>query len=112
MVVILTPDKLRNPEHPPIQAMIDGVENLCAAYVATWRTFPRYCYMNTTLWEDVQEGMWDTLYIYNLTPVTTHTFPYGRISVHHDYHDPDRIAKWHKQFDDEQGEDSGKLEVV
>jgi hypothetical protein len=38
--------------------------------------------------------------------------PYGRIVLHHDYQDRRDIALWHRQFTDEEGEESGKLVIV
>jgi hypothetical protein len=101
---LVSPAALKSVGPPPIQLMIDGLENLCATYVGTWHKLPRYCYMNTDLWNEVGNDLQDSIQIYNLEVVDHPAIPWGRICVHSDYIDPRRIAYEQSKIEDE---DSG-----
>ncbi len=112
MPVILPPAALTNPERPPTYWFINNIENICTEYVRLWGKLPEYIYLNQSLWNEIGEQLLPTLDTWRLTPVTHHGIPYQRIHVHTEYIPAGDIAQWSRSFSDEEGEDSGKLEVV
>jgi hypothetical protein len=85
MAIQLPPSALRNPDAPPIQDMIDAIENLTADYVLTWHCLPKYLYMNDRCWDDTMLGLGQTVELYGLEVVTHPDMPYEAAALHHDH---------------------------
>lgn len=112
MAVLLNPLVLQNPEHPPVQAMRDALWNMCSEYIIQWGQLPRFCYMNDRLWnDDLGKWMQGDMEELKLDVVTHPDMPPDRISVHHEFLDPKRIAKWHREFSADDGLESGRLSL-
>jgi hypothetical protein len=100
------------PEQAIAQEFTDKLWNLATEYYATWRTLPKYLYVNKTQFEEEMVGLILDIEALQLEVVPTEMMPYGRIVLHHDYQDRRDVALWHRQFTDEEGEESGKLVIV
>jgi hypothetical protein len=110
MVTVLRPEALRNATGPNIAGMVDGIENMCAQYIAQWNTLPKYCYLNTSFWAEVMFDLLPTLDTWKLTAVPCE-IPYDRVSLHHDYVPKSDIERYHR-MSVEEGMESGRLEIV
>ena len=104
MAIQLPPGALIHPDAPPIQDMIDAVENRCAEFVLEKGNLPEYVYLNSRLWQDiVDEGLsspngevWGfirTVMLYGLEPVTHEDIPYGMAGLYDTYLEPSEVAK-------------------
>ena len=109
MVTLLRSDGQQTEEAPPIGPFKDAIENLCADYVVQHRVLPKYLYLNSTLWKDVQLGLLHTVEQYGLEVVTHSLIPYNRVSLHHEYQSGRDIGLWHRSFEDDGGLSSGRL---
>lgn len=98
MSAIIKPSTLINAYAPPIQDMIDAIENKCADYILVHHTLPRFLYLNTVLWEDVMLGLLRTVELYGLDVVTHPDIPYGHADLSHDYKEPKLVAHLHKRM--------------
>ncbi len=85
MAVQLPPSALINPSAPPVQDMVDAIQNLTADYVNQWHKLPRYLYVNDVLWSDVMFGLLGTVDLYGLEVVTHPDMPYMSAALHHEY---------------------------
>lgn len=112
MAILLPPHMLKNPDHPPIHELVNGVENMCAEYFLTWQKFPRYLYVNTGLWQELHEALEETLRVFSLSVIYCDEMPYDRLSVHFEEHDCRSLGLWQQGFTDEEGEETGKIAVV
>ena len=104
MAIQLPPSALRNPEAPPIQDMIDAVENRCADFIRSKGRMPKYLYLNDRFWQDVIDTalvspngeMWGfvrTVMLYDLEPVTHPDIPYIAAGIYDTYLPPGEVAK-------------------
>jgi hypothetical protein len=100
------------PEQAIAQEFTDKLWNLCTEYYATWNDLPKYLYLNKHMFEEEMQGLIPDIESLQLEVVATEMMPYGRFAVHHDYLNRRDIALWHRQFTDDEGEESGKLVVV
>lgn len=112
MPVILDPRALLSADRPPVQEIRDALWNMCSEYIVWHRELPRYVYLNERLWkDDLQPWMTKDMEELKLKVVTHPDMPPDRISVHHEYLDAGRIARWHRQMTDEDGLESGRLSL-
>ena len=98
---------------PSRAEMWDACENLIASYFAVYDVFPRYLYVNDEVWDrflridlaDWVDGM-------ALEVIDSPFMPKNRVSVHYNYFPHREIAKWHESFGDDEGIESGRLELM
>ena len=107
MVTLLRSEALEDPESPP--DFWNPIENMTADYIRIHRVVPRYLYMNSTAWADTMMYLLPELDKWNLEVIYHHSIPYNRMSVHHEYADPEEVGKMHSRFSDEEGLASGRL---
>jgi hypothetical protein len=85
MAIQLPPEALINPDAPPIQDMIDAIQNLYSDYRNMWGIEPRYLYINDICWADCMFGLLYTVDVWGLEVVTHPDMPYMAAALHHDY---------------------------
>lgn len=93
--------------------LLDACENIIASYYAVHGVFPRYLYVNEEVWgRYLQFDLADWVNGMALQVIDSPFMPKNRISVHYKYHPHREIARWHASFGDEDGIDSGRLELM
>jgi len=110
--VLIKPDTRITLERPPAWELFNATENLIVMYAMQWKKVPRYLYINTTLWREVEDWMTQLCEDYALTPIPIADFPYGRVTVHSDYVKPRDLLEHHLKYTDEEAEDSGLLVIT
>jgi hypothetical protein len=98
---------------PDPAVMWDAVENLHAYFYVTHGVFPRYLYVNEEVWEtQLRWFMGHKVEAMGLKVIDSPFMPKDRVSLHYEYHPHRDIAKWHSSFGEEEGIESGRLELV
>ena len=91
----------------------NATENLHASYYAVHGVFPRYLYVNRDVWEkQLHWYMGHKVEALGLEVIDSPFMPKHRVSLHYDYHPHREIARWHEGFGEEDGIESGRLEIV
>jgi hypothetical protein len=98
---------------PDPRAIWDATENLHAYFYVTHGVFPRYLYVNEEVWEtQLRWFMGHKVEAMGLTVIDSPFMPKDRVSLHYEYHPHREIAKWHASFSEDEGIESGRLELV
>jgi hypothetical protein len=98
---------------PDPQAIWDATENLHAYFYVTHGVFPRYLYVNREVWEkQLYWYMGHKVEAMGLTVIDSPFMRKNRIDLKYNYYPHREIAKWHDSFGDDEGIESGRLELV
>jgi hypothetical protein len=98
---------------PDPAGLWDATENLHAWFYCTYGVFPRYLYVNEEVWEtQLRWYMGHKVEAMGLTVIDSPFMPKNRINLHYNYYPHRDIAKWQSSFSDEDGIESGRLELV
>lgn len=90
----------------------NGIWNLYCSYYTVHGVFPKYLYVNRDLWENhLAKFMWYEVMELGLKVIDSPFMPPQRVSLHQKEYPHREIAKWHKDFSDEEGELSGRLSI-
>lgn len=98
---------------PDPRAIWDATENLHAYFYVTHGVFPRYLYVNRDVWEkQLYWYMGHKVEAMGLTVIDSPFMRKNRIDLKYNYYPHREIAKWHDSFGDDEGIESGRLELV
>lgn len=98
---------------PDPQAIWDATENLFAHFYVVHGVFPRYLYVNDEVWaKQLSWYMGHKVEEMGLQVIDSPFMPKQRITMHYNYHPHRDIARWHESFSEEEGIESGRLELV
>ena len=98
---------------PDPRAIWDATENLHAYFYVTHGVFPRYLYVNREVWEkQLYWYMGHKVEDMGLTVIDSPFMRKNRIDLKYNYYPHREIAKWHDSFGDDEGIESGRLELV